>query len=81
MGEGRLPTTANQKAAGCSGQGEQHPQPHPVRTLVGGTSGVLAEQRVFAGIGWRLSLKGADWPPRMERFRVRVGWPVPDRVP
>lgn len=36
MGEGRLPTTANQKAAGCSGQGEQHPQPHPVRTLVGG---------------------------------------------
>lgn len=36
---------------------------------------VLAEQRVLAGIGWRLGVRGADWPPRMDRFRVRLGWP------
>lgn len=33
---------------------------------------------MLAGIGWRLGVRGADWPPRMDRFRVRLGWPEPE---
>lgn len=41
-----------------------------------GTSGECErEQRVLAGIGWRLGVRGPDWPPRMDRCRVGLGWP------
>lgn len=30
---------------------------------------------MLVGIGWRLGVRGADWSPRMDRFRVHLGWP------